>query len=144
MKTLYFLNKRDVLNEQVALPIQARETKWYRENNPPRLCRVYDFDSMDQLMFFIGTFLNFTKKIDHHPQITITEGHKVQIETYTPQVNEVTEQDIRITKMAEHLYKDATYVPPEVVSDDTQEEEENDDNDERLSEGYRFDWTTDW
>lgn len=89
-------------------------------------------------MFFVSTLLSYTKKLDHHPQITIAEGVKVQVETYTHQVNEVTEQDLRIAKMADQLYKDATYVPPEI------EEEENVDNDERLSEGYHFDWTTDW
>ena len=93
-------------------------------------------------MFFVSTFLNFTKKLDHHPQITIAGGEKVQIETYTQQVNEVTEQDLRIAKMADHLYKDATYVPPEPELEE--EEEENVNNDERLAEGYHFDWTTDW
>jgi len=142
MKTLYFLNKREILNEQMNLPIHARESRWARENNPPRLVRVYDFENIDQLMFFVSTFLNFTKKLDHHPQITIAGGEKVQIETYTHQVNEVTEQDLRIAKMADHLYKDATYVPPEPELEE--EEEENVNNDERLAEGYHFDWTTDW
>lgn len=139
MKTFYFLNRRDVLTEQVDLPIQARKSAWIKENNPARLVRVYDFDSIDQTIFFVSSLLSFAKKIDHHPKITIVGGEKVQVETYTHQVNEVTEQDIRLTKMSDHIYKDATYVPPE-----TSEDQENVDNDERITEGYRFDWTTGW
>jgi len=67
MKTLYFLNKREILNEQMNLPIRARESRWSRENNPPRLVRVYDFENIDQLMFFVSTFLNFTKKVRSPP-----------------------------------------------------------------------------
>ena len=138
MKTLYFLNRDRTLNEVSNVPIKPRQSDWYKEVNPSRLVRSFEFENIEQLTFFVTSLLNYTRKIDHNPTITIVGGSKVQVETYTPQVNDVTEQDVRLTKMSNQIYKDATYVPPEV------EEEEDDTNDERLSEGYRFDWTTDW
>ena len=63
----------------------------------------------------------------------------VLVETYTHELNDVSAQDIRLTKMADQIYKDSRYIGEEIA-----EEQTDDVNDERLSEGYRFDWTTDW
>lgn len=144
MKTLYFLNKGDLLNEGQTVPITPKETQWVLEKSPNRMTRRYHFDTYDQLVFYVTNLLRYANQINHYPELEI--GYDtVLITTYTHSLQDVTEQDVRMTKISDQIYKDSTYVPPEEPEVDEQEEEEEDvDNDERLSEGYRFDWTTDW
>jgi len=139
MKTLYFLNKGDLIGESMNVPIKPKQSDWYKEVNPTRMIRSFEFDSYEALMFFVSQTMRFANKIEHHPNITIMGDKSVLIETYTHELNDVSSQDMRIIRMTDQIYRDATYVGEEPEAEQT-----DDDNDERLSEGYRFDWTTDW
>jgi len=139
MKALYFLNKKGLLGEGLNTPIVPKKSDWYEEVNPTRLIKSFDFESYEQASFFVSALMRFANKIDHHPQITISNTGSVLVETYTQALNDITEQDIRITKMANQIFRDAMFAiptPAEEVADDS--------NDERLTEGYHFDWTTGW
>jgi hypothetical protein len=68
----------------------------------------------------------------------------VLVTTYTHSLQDITEQDVRIKKMSDQIYSDAVYSATDFQDTDNAEQEENVNNDERLTEGYRFDWTTDW
>lgn len=144
MKTLYFLNKGDLLQEGQFVPIQPKRSEWELLKNPTRLTRLYEFENYDQLRFFVSSIMSYASKIQHHPTISIIEDGQVQVETYTSTLNDITEQDIRLTKISDQIYLDATYTPQEQDDNVDDEEIENVSNDERLTEGYRFDWTIDW
>lgn len=139
MKTLYFLNRGDILNEDFTVPIKPKRSDWYTEVNPTRLVRSFEFESYDNLMFFVTNLMRYADKIDHHPNIQINGSESVLVETYTHSINDVSSQDTRLVKIADQIYKDSTY-----VDDKEEENQENVDNDERLTERYRFDWTADW
>lgn len=139
MKTLYFLNRGELLSESMTVPIKPKQSNWYREVNPTRMIRTFEFDSYEKLMFFVSQTMRFASKIGHHPNITIVGDKSVLVETYTHELNDVSSQDMRIIRITDQIYKDATY-----VGEEAEEEQEDDANDERLTEGYRFDWTTDW
>jgi pterin-4a-carbinolamine dehydratase len=139
MKTLYFLNKGDLIGESMNVPIKPKQSDWYKEVNPTRMIRSFEFDSYESLMFFVSQTMRFANKIEHHPNITIMGDKSVLVETYTHELNDVSSQDMRIIRMTDQIYRDATY-----VGEEPEVEQANDDNDERLSERYRFDWTTDW
>lgn len=142
MKTLYFLNQGSVLNEAQFLPIKPEQTLWVTEKSPSRLTRRYHFDDYGQLAFFVSRLLTYANKISHYPELEI--GYDtVLVSTYTHSLQAITAQDTRMVKMSDQIYDDATYVKPDAGEDDT-EQEEDVNNDERLTEGYRFDWTTDW
>lgn len=137
MKTLYFLNRSDILSEVSFVPIKPKSADWHKEVNPTRLVRSFEFESYSNLTYFVLELMKYADKIRHHPNITIGTD-SVLIETWTHDINDVTEQDFRLTKMINQIYRD-------IEDFSVQEEEiENVDNDERLAEGYRFDWTTDW
>jgi len=139
MKTLYFLDQRggrSVLNERAALPIVPKKSEWIHLDNPHRITRTYYFDTYDQVISFVQNLMMYVNQIQHHPELVV-KPDQVTVTTYTHQINDVTEQDLRLSKMADQLYIDTTYVPVE-------DEVEDDDNDERLTERYRFDWTADW
>ena len=143
MKTLYFLNRGEILSEAQFVPIKPRSSDWYKEINPTRLLRSFEFDKYENLIFFVTTTLKYANKINHHPQITIEGDSSVLIETYTHMLNDISEQDIRLTKIINQIYLEAAYNHAE-DSEEDKEEDVNVNNDERLAEGYRFDWTADW
>lgn len=139
MKTLYFLNRGELLSESMTVPIKPKQSNWYREVNPTRMIRSFEFDSYEKLMFFVSQLMRFSGRLGHHPNIAIMGDKSVLVETYTHELNDVSSQDLRVIKMADQIYKDSRYVGEEDL-----EEQTDDVDDERLTEGYRFDWTTDW
>jgi len=143
MKTLYFLNRGEILNENQFVPIQPKKSEWIQERDPNRLTREYQFDDYEQIAFFVQTLMSYANRVRHYPVIRVQQDKSVEVITYTSDLFDITEQDMRMTKMADHIYKDATYVAPE-QTDARMQGEKNVNNDERLAEGYRFDWTTDW
>ena len=143
MKTLYFLNQGSVLNESQFVPIKVKQSQWVVEKSPNRLTRQYHFEDYSQLVFFVSRLLSYANKLNHYPDLEV--GYDtVLVTTYTHSLQDVTEQDIRITKMSDQIYSDAVYVATDFQDTDDEEQEENDVNDERIAEGYRFDWTVDW
>lgn len=143
MKTLYFLNRGDVINESQFVPIQPKKSEWVQDRDPNRLSREYQFDDYEQIAFFVKTLMSYANRVKHYPTIKIMQDKTVEVITYTSDLFDITAQDVRMTKMSDQIYKDATYVVPEPTGEEEQGDE-NVNNDERLAEGYRFDWTTDW
>ena len=134
MKTLYFLERKGLLSENVNLPIVPKKSEWIQLDNPRKLTRSYPFERYEQELLFVQMLMRYAQQIQHHPDILITTD-QVTVTTSTHDLNDITEQDIRLAKMSDQIYADVTYVQEEVV---------NVDNDERVAEGYSFDWTTDW
>jgi len=143
MKTLYFLNRGEILSEAQFVPIKAKQSQWVVEKSPNRLTRRYNFEDYNQLVFFISSLLSYANKLNHYPDLEV--GYDtVLVTTYTHSLQDITEQDVRIKKMSDQIYSDAVYSATDFQDTDNAEQEENVNNDERLTEGYRFDWTTDW
>jgi 4a-hydroxytetrahydrobiopterin dehydratase len=143
MKTLYFLNRGEILSEAQFVPIKAKQSQWVVEKSPNRLTRRYNFEDYNQLVFFVSSLLSYANKLNHYPDLEV--GYDtVLVTTYTHSLQDITEQDVRIKKMSDQIYSDAVYSATDFQDTDNAEQEENVNNDERLTEGYRFDWTTDW
>jgi pterin-4a-carbinolamine dehydratase len=89
MKTLYFLNKGDLLNESQFVPITPKETQWSVEKSPNRMVRRYHFDTYDQLVFFVSNLLKYANQINHYPDLEI--GYDtVLVTTYTHSLQDLT------------------------------------------------------
>lgn len=143
MKTLYFLNRGELITENQFVPIQPKKSEWVQERDPNRLRREYQFDDYEQIAFFVKTLMSYANRVLHYPVIKVMQDKSVEVVTYTSDLFDVTDQDVRMTKMSDQIYKDATYVAPEEL-ESSEQGDNNVDNDERLTEGYRFDWTIDW
>jgi len=125
------------------VPIKAKQSQWVVEKSPNRLTRRYNFEDYNQLVFFVSSLLSYANKLNHYPDLEV--GYDtVLVTTYTHSLQDITEQDVRIKKMSDQIYSDAVYSATDFQDTDNAEQEENVNNDERLTEGYRFDWTTDW
>ena len=90
-------------------PIRRSEWEHFvNDNGIPALKRVYLFDDFKSLHYFLNEALKFQETINHHASIKIMH-RSVEIETYTIDVNDVTESDLKLSKHFDELYEDTQY-----------------------------------
>ena len=94
--------------KQESLPVVVNEKGWETLENPERLARVFKFKNFSILREFIDQVLRHQEKIGHHSNITIS-NRDVKIESYTHDIDLVTELDIELTRFIDMLYHDIEY-----------------------------------
>jgi len=142
MKNFYFLEKLDrhLLKEQV-LPLTPKKSEWVKVslNGSNFLSREFVFENYEQMMFFVQKSMKYSHKINHLPKFVISD-ESVTVTTNTENLNDITEQDIRLTKTLNQLFNDST----SIFKQQDAASADNVNNDERHVEGYHFDWTNRW
>ena len=91
------------------LPVSVDSSSWMVESNPERLVRRYDFKKFSHLMYFINESLRHQEHVQHHSKITI-EAMSVTVETYTHDIDSITEQDINLSKYFDEIYSDVSFL----------------------------------
>ena len=93
-------------------PIEpVKKSKWtnsVNEDGIPFLQREYEFEDFRSLHYFVNESLKYQEKVNHHTLMKISH-RTVEIETYTLDVNDVTEIDLKIAKYFDELYEDTQY-----------------------------------
>lgn len=141
MKKFDFLKKIETtLLKESNLPLTPKKSEWERinKNGTVSIFREYTFENYEQLMFFVQKSMKYSYKINHFPSFEIND-ESVIVDTTTHNLNDVTEQDLRIAKTFDQLYKDSISIFKRNETKDNVN-----DNDERHTEGYHFDWTNRW
>ena len=92
-----------------SLPIAAKEEKWKKEDDPDRLTRSFKFDNISTIKFFLNEILEYQEDRQHHATIIISEMD-VTIETYTKDVNLITEMDLQLAKFCDNVYEDIKFI----------------------------------
>ena len=95
-------------NPETSLPITPKKFDWITYENPERLVKSFEFKHYKILKAFLNELLEQQEKLGHHATI-IVESKTVTIETYTHNVDEVTELDLDLAKFADLLYQDVQY-----------------------------------
>jgi len=90
-------------------PIKAESSDWTTFTDPERISRTFNFDKSNHLKYFITELLSYQEKVQHHAKITIEHG-SVSVETYTHDINSVTQQDISLAKFCDEIYDDVTFL----------------------------------
>ena len=90
------------------LPVSASESEWMTLASPERISRTFTFSSLSKLRYFINELLSYQDRVLHHAHIAIL-GDRVTVETYTHDVNSVTNQDLRLAKFADEIYEDTRF-----------------------------------
>jgi len=90
-------------------PIKASISSWQVLHEPERLVKGFQFDNYDRARYFINEVLGEQKRI-HHDIMIIVDGLLVRIETFTKDVNGVTEQDQKISRFCDEIYDDTRYI----------------------------------
>ena len=90
------------------LPVSVDQSEWTTLSSPERIVRSYSFSSLAKLRYFINELLSYQERVYHHAMIAI-QGEKVTVESYTHDVNGVTNQDLRLAKFADEVYEDTRF-----------------------------------
>ena len=93
------------------LPIEAATTEWEEVSDfyKTSLVRTFSFDRDKHLRFFVNEILKTAEKTMHHPVLNI-ERMKVQVELYTHDINEVSEQDLKMAKFIDEIFDDIKFI----------------------------------
>jgi pterin-4a-carbinolamine dehydratase len=92
-------------------PIEpSKESPWERTGDiyKERLERIYEFKNLRTLIYFMNESLKFQEKINHHAMMTINHL-LVKIELHTTSLNQVTQQDLKLSAYFDELYEDTQY-----------------------------------
>jgi pterin-4a-carbinolamine dehydratase len=98
----------EIIKESMSLPIDPASSKWEILRNPDRLSRRFNFDDFRKMYDFISDILVHQEKMRHHALITI-DHLSVIIESYTKDLNAITELDKNLADYADLVYEDVSY-----------------------------------
>jgi len=97
-----------LLQESVDSPITPKGTGWDHLTNPDRLRRIFEIDNQCARRIFVNDVLNLADESMHNVTIYI-EGNRIIVETYTADLNEITNMDFEYAKDIDEMYVDAMF-----------------------------------
>jgi len=105
------------------LPVQTqKKSKWSVLQSPERLVRNFKFDNLKIMKIFLDEMINYQNKVSHHAKMTI-ENAVVRIETYTHDIDMITELDKELADFSDMLYDDVKhYFQPQPDDDEVADE----------------------
>jgi 4a-hydroxytetrahydrobiopterin dehydratase len=112
--SFYFLNESIRRQGQRAIsesqfPVQIRHSTWEQLDDPMRISKSFSFSRMDQVSYFISEILRVSEVKNHEVKILI-EGKTVTIETYTHELQDVTDLDLQIARECDQIFHDSKYI----------------------------------
>jgi len=96
------------LESERDLPISARSSDWTTLVGPTRLARLFEFDSVNKLKYFINELISYQELKNHHALVKI-DGYNVTVESYTHDVDTVTSLDVSLAKFCDEIYQDTRF-----------------------------------
>jgi pterin-4a-carbinolamine dehydratase len=96
------------------LPVNAESSEWETFTDPERISRKFEFLKFSHLSYFVNELLMYQEEHRHHAKMTI-ENREVTVESYTHDINAVTQQDINLSKFCNELYEDVNFFNVEKV-----------------------------
>ena len=90
------------------LPIEVKKPEWILLQDPERIAKTFEFDSFDNMRYFIDELLLEQERMNHH-SLMIIDYMTVSVETYTHSLNAVTEQDLLLAKFCDEIFEDTRY-----------------------------------
>jgi pterin-4a-carbinolamine dehydratase len=90
------------------LPISPEESSWVTFTDPERLSRTFNFGNFSNIDYFVNELLKYQEAVSHHAKIII-DHRDVTVETYTHDINTVTEQDKNLAKFCDEIYNDVRF-----------------------------------
>ena len=89
-------------------PIVPSKSEWTLIQDPERLARSFEFEDFRKQIDFIDELMIYQERISHHAKVTV-DYRTVTVETFTHDVDAVTEIDISLTKFCDLLFEDVQY-----------------------------------
>ena len=92
-----------------SLPVAVDTSDWIVLKDPERLYRKFIFSKASHVSYFVNQILEYQNQTYHHAKITIS-NLEVEVETYTHDVNLVTESDIQLARFCDEIYEDTRFL----------------------------------
>tara|TARA_B100000700_G_C14904446_1_gene789015 strand:- start:581 stop:976 length:396 start_codon:yes stop_codon:yes gene_type:complete len=102
----------DIQASSNQLPIRAKESKWITMENPTRLVRTFMLENSGKVKYFVNELIEYQERNYHHCTVIIN-GHDVTIETFTHDLDDITDQDILLSKFCDEIFEDTRHVANE-------------------------------
>ena len=91
------------------LPVKVIKSEWYVSKEPPRLSREFKFNNFSHLKYFLDALLDYQEDSHHHASVFI--DHRIMIvETYTRDLDMVTELDMELAAFCDEVYEDILHL----------------------------------
>jgi pterin-4a-carbinolamine dehydratase len=91
------------------LPIKVIKSEWYVSKEPPRLSREFKFNNFSHLKYFLDALLDYQEDSHHHAS-TLIDHRVVIVETYTRDLDMVTELDMDLATFCDEVYEDILHL----------------------------------
>ena len=106
--SLDFINRQMKFND---VPVEAEESTWQEFDYGKYIAiqKSFIMKNHDHLLYFINEVLKESNRIDHHPVITI-DHMNIDVVLYTKDYNDVTEVDIKLSKIVDEVYNDIFFI----------------------------------
>lgn len=93
------------------LPIEPTSSQWeeIEDFNKRSLKRSFEFKNQKHIRYFINEILRVSSEYFHDPIINIS-AKIVEIELYTHDINDISEQDLKIAKFIDEIYDDVKFI----------------------------------
>ena len=101
------LHPEDILE----LPLNVKKSTWntFHEDGHTLIAKTFHFKSDKHLLYFLNEVIRKSNEMNHHPKL-IVEYQKITVESFTHDINDVTELDIDLTRYADEVYEDIVYL----------------------------------
>lgn len=113
------LNKEAILSNNISFvnrqsqekPIEAKPSVWktFDYGEYVALNKVYNFLNHDHFMYFVNEVLINSNRIDHDVEMII-RGKEVELVLYTHDYNDVTEIDIKLSRIIDEIFEDINFI----------------------------------
>jgi len=100
------------INRQTkTIPIDAKESarKTFDYGDHLAINKSYDFLSHEHFMYFVNEVLNNAKRLDHDINLVIN-GSEVEINLFTKDINDVTDIDLKLSRIIDEIFQDIYYI----------------------------------
>ena len=93
------------------VPLSAEDPSWDTVYDHTRtyLRKVFYFDMTKHLIYFLNETIKKSEELHHHPKM-IVDHNEIIVESFTHDVNEVTELDLELTAYIDEIYEDIVFI----------------------------------
>lgn len=92
----------------LSLPVDVSAPSWEILQNPERISKTFSFSSLEKQRYFLNELLTYQEEVQHHA-LVIIDAENVTIETYTHDINSVTEIDKELADFCDEVYEDTRF-----------------------------------
>ena len=110
MSTL-FSQKFQGVRDIPELPVEPNKMEWEENSSFEKtsLNRRFSFQNHRHLRFFVEEILKESDRMMHHPTMVVGSDY-VEIELYTHDINDISEQDLTLSKFINDIYEDVKFI----------------------------------